>query len=198
MKPAKILRTIEDKLGLKLNSMPKIKKDPEYLKDIDASGAVIIDEEGIKILVKDEKDTQILAEEITHLADKQSGGCKRIKSYRSVFYDQVLSEALGYYGSKLVAPERKPIKIKSKILKKLLEKKDLEKKDWKKLKEAYTEKLSRDVRIWHEIGYDLGEKLYRHVQGTGQTETAARLVIKNREYETPFMTYKKILGQVTV
>lgn len=198
MKPAKILRTIEDKLGLKLGSMPKIKKNPEYLKDIDASGAVITDEEGVEILIRDEKDTKTLAEELTHLADKQSGECKRVRNYGSMFYDQVLGEALGYYGSKLVAPERKPIKIKSKILKKLLEKKDLEKKDWKKLKEAYTKKLSRDIRTWHEIGYDLGEKLYRHVQETGREEAAKRLVIKNREYETPFMTYKKILGQVTV
>ncbi|MDP2908569.1 MAG: hypothetical protein Q8N77_02065 [Nanoarchaeota archaeon] len=193
MKPNKILRTIECHLGLKPIKMPKIKEDPKYLEGM-GSGAVIIDETGITISVKDKKDLEVIAEELTHIADIRSGTPIEPLEYVSCFYDNVLIEALGYYGSKLITPERKPIQIREPELKK-----DIEEKNWGKLIGFYTTQpgLQKNIRLWHQIGYDLGEKVYNYVKATGNKEPAISLLIKNRNKEKPFEVYKKILEEVT-
>jgi len=206
MEPKEILRTIEYHLELEPTEPVVIKVDPEYLEDMGSEGAIVeMEGEPLTIYLKKKDDLETLAEELTHLADirsniKDDGHVK----YGDCFYNGVLKEALGYYGSKLFIHERKPIKIKSEELKKLIEeikvKSKLKKsKDecWEKLKNFYQGGLNLDRRTWHEIGYDLGEKVYQYVQKTGDKEPALLLVIKNRYKKRPFSVYKKILKQVT-
>ncbi|MBM3199821.1 hypothetical protein FJZ53_02700 [Candidatus Woesearchaeota archaeon] len=197
MNPKKILRTIESYLNLKPIKMPKIEEDPKYLRGI-GTAAVIQDETGLTIKIKDKSKLERLDEEFTHIVDIVSGTPTRILEYdcpvkyRNRFYDNVLIEALGYYGSKIVTPRRTPIRIKHEGLKE-----SIERKEWKKLKDFYQGDLDLDRRTWHEIGYDLGEKIYRYIQKTGNKEPILSLLIKNRGGKKPFEVYKKILKQVT-
>ncbi len=197
MKPNKILRTIEYHLGLKPTKMPRIKENPKYLRGM-GTAAVIQDETCLTIIVKDKNKLERIDEELTHIADVSSGPSIRIVKYGAPvkyedrFYGNVLIEALGYYGSKLVMSGRKPIKIKQEGLKE-----NIEKKEWKKLKNFYQGDLDLDQRTWHEIGYDLGEKIYNYVQRTENKKPALSLMIKNKQEEKPFEVYKKILEQVT-
>lgn len=205
MKPKEILRTIESYLELKPTAMPKIKEDPKYLRGMGSGATVKIKGEPLTIYIKKKDDLGVIAEELTHLADVRSGTPTQTKEYEDCFYGNVLIEALGYYGSKLIAPERKPINVKSAELKKIIEEikvksklKKIKEKDWKKIRNTYQGDLDLDRRTWHEIGYDLGEEVYNYVRRTGKKEPALLLVIKNRQEEKqPFETYKKILKKVT-
>lgn len=189
MKPKEIFRTIESYLGLKPTSIPKIREDPKYLRGM-GSGALIIDEEGLTIIVKNKKDLSTLAEEITHALDYQNSADPKRVYYEDRFYGQALSEALAYCTSKIVDPKRKLIHVKPKL------KKHIETRNWERLKRAYFEKRP-SVRIWHEIGYDLGERLYQYMKKTGDKGLIKSLLIKNRQKEKPFEVYKKILEKVT-
>lgn len=197
MKPKEILRTIESHLELKPTTMPRIKVDPEYLDGQGRGALVKMECEPLTMYLEKKDDLEVIAEELTHLADVRSGTSTRIVKdedpvkYENRFYNNVLTEALGYYGSKLFIPKRKPISIKKKF------KESIEKKAWKKLRTSYQEDLNVDRRTWHEIGYDLGEKVYKYVQKTGNKEPALSLLIKNRNEEKPFEVYKKILKEVT-
>lgn len=203
MKPKEILSTIESYLELGHSTIPIVKESRKYLKDIGAEGATIRmqGERNAIILIKNKKDPYVLAEELTHFIDTENIGMgvyketdvKNQKDFfynQNCFYDRVLMEALGYYGSKIIAPKRKPISVRKRL------EKGIAKKDWKSLRKAHTVNYKLQ-RAWHEIGYDLGEKVYNYVQRTGEKEPALLLVIKNRQEKKSFSIYKKILKQVT-
>jgi hypothetical protein len=191
MKPGKILRTIESHLGIEPCYMPNIKENRKYLKDIGAAGAIIRieGEKRPRILVENKKTLYLLAEELTHFIDTENSKKSPVKNYRDFFYNQALIEALGYYGSKILNPRRKPFYVRKRLEKNIAEK------DWGALKNAPTVNY-RLRTAWHEIGYDLGEKVYNFVKRTGNKEPALSLLIKNRNKEKPFEVYKKILEQV--
>ena len=192
MKPTKILRTIESHLDLGLCYIPNIKEDRKYLEDIGAAGATIRieGEKRAIILVENKKDIYVLAEELTHFIDTENAKRRPVKNDEDFFYNQALMEALGYYGSKIILPEREPFRVRKRL------KKNIAEKDWESLKKAYTVRYKLQT-AWHEIGYDLGEKIYNYVQKTGKKEPALSLIIKNRQKEKPFEVYKKILEKVT-
>lgn len=226
MKTKRTLRTIENHLGLKLKSTLKIEKNPILLAFMKASAAMIPDKkgEGATILIQNENDLEALSEELTHILDRQTGRGVRIRHYNKDtwgslsyldhkeyhedrFYDNVLTEALGYYGSKIITPARKPSTLKPRL------KKYIETKNWEQLKKIYLKKSYNEqagypiywyihkeednVQAWHEIGYDLGEKIYDYVQKTGKKDSAIALIRKNRGRKVPFELYKKILERAT-
>ncbi|MDP2906514.1 MAG: hypothetical protein Q8O03_01090 [Nanoarchaeota archaeon] len=194
MKLKEILRTIESHLELRPIRIPRIKVDPEYLKDMGQGATVEMEGEPTTVYLEKKDDLGVLAEELTHLADVRSGISKEVKCPKDEFYNCVLIEALGYYGSKLITPKREPIRNKGyKTLLGKLIKKD----DWGTLEGIYYNDKQKFVRLWHEIGYDLGEKIYNYMQKTGDKEPALMLTIKNRHEKKPFETYKRILEQVT-
>lgn len=192
MKTKEVFRAIESYLELKPVKMPEIREDPKYLRGI-GLGALIIDEEGITIIIKNKKDISTLTEEITHAIDYQnSTGMRIVYNFEDTFYNKVLCEALAYCTSKIVCPKRKLIDIRPKL------QNQIETKKWGQLKEAYLKfKKTPSSRIWHEIGYDLGEKVYKYVQETGKKEPVLMMMVKNRQNEKPFEVYKKILEEVT-
>ncbi|MDP2908571.1 MAG: hypothetical protein Q8N77_02075 [Nanoarchaeota archaeon] len=198
MKPKEILRTIESHLELKPNKLPEIIENQEYLKkkDIKAETQIAkIDKEikSIKITVENKQDIIALAEELTHVIDITSSTQTRITKYEDYFYDNVLIEALGYYGSKIITPNRLPKPVRYRL------KEIIKQKNWEKLKWTYTyqQDEKEDNEMWHEIGYDLGERLYQYVQKTCDKKPILDIVMKNRQKEKPFEVYKRILEKVT-
>lgn len=192
MKPTKILRTIEYHLGLKPCESPIIKEDRKYLEDIGAAGATIRMEgwKRAKILVENKKILYVVAEELTHFIDTENSKKSPVENDKDFFYNQALIEALGYYGSKIITPRRKSFRVRKRL------KKNIAEKDWRALKNAHMVNYKLQT-AWHEIGYDLGERVYNYVQKTGNKEPAIALIIKNRQNEKPFEVYKKILEEVT-
>ncbi len=139
MGPKKILRTIESYLGLEHSTMPIIKEDRKYLRDIDAEGAMIkVKGEETIIIVKNKKNLYVLAEELTHFIDNEKSRKSPVKNDEDFFYNQALIEALGYYCSKIISPKRKPITPEKRI------KKNISRKNWELLKEEYQTEIDNE------------------------------------------------------
>lgn len=216
MKPKEVLRTIEYHLELKPTKMPKIKEDPKYLQKKGVGAEILLVKKGKKITgrvitIENKQDTVAIAEELTHLIDFKHRVFKKTKTYENYFYDNVLMEALGYYGSKIIDSKRKPDlipELQDYINNKLYPERKFDvllelqgyinNKCWGKLKTYHTFDRNPEVDklLWHQIGYDLGERLYEYVQKTGNKNLVKELFIKNRNKEKPFGVYKRILKQI--
>ena len=133
------LRFLEEILGSKFF---KEKEKKEVLEYISMGESYFIPYE--QIIYLDNFSLVPAAEEGSHYLRYILAGVEKPKSGEDKFYISVINEALAFMASKIIVPERKPLRSES-------------------VKKALKGILSSDLKesmLLHTIGYDLGNKLY--------------------------------------